>query len=146
MEQPDLIVDMLCRMPEKLNKHLIKKGNQQSLKTRAGRCHGALIMMGTLLIAGTTLVLRPIMARKLGASESYQQLAENAAMNGLNRIISDLNKTIINTSADWSMHSNTMVAILQIQTMINGAATDQIKLSGTQPKRWMLCTTTENHH
>ena len=50
------------------------------------------LMMGTLLIAGTSaLVLRQIMARKLGASESYQQLAENAAMTGLNRIMGELN-------------------------------------------------------
>lgn len=51
------------------------------------------LLMGVVLLAGTTgLMIRQIMARKLGAAESYNQLAESAALNGLNRIISDLNK------------------------------------------------------
>ncbi|MDC0310062.1 hypothetical protein OAL02_01635 [Synechococcus sp. AH-551-J03] len=51
------------------------------------------LLMGTVLLAGTTgLMVRQIMARKLGASESYQQMAESAALNGLNRIISDINR------------------------------------------------------
>ena len=51
------------------------------------------LLMGVVLLAGTTgLMIRQMMARKLGAAESYSQLAESAALNGLNRIISDLNK------------------------------------------------------
>ena len=51
------------------------------------------LLMGTVLLAGTSgLMVRQIMARKLGASESYQQMAESAALNGLNRIISDINR------------------------------------------------------
>ena len=51
------------------------------------------LLMGTVLVAGSTsLMVRQIMARKLGASESYQQMAESAALNGLNRIISDINR------------------------------------------------------
>ena len=51
------------------------------------------LLMGVVLLAGTTgLLIRQMMARKLGAAESYNQLAESAALNGLNRIISDLNK------------------------------------------------------
>ncbi len=51
------------------------------------------LLMGTVLLAGTSgLMIRQMMARKLGAAESYNQLAESAALNGLNRIISDLNK------------------------------------------------------
>jgi hypothetical protein len=51
------------------------------------------LLMGVVLLAGATgLMIRQMMARKLGAAESYNQLAESAALNGLNRIISDLNK------------------------------------------------------
>ena len=51
------------------------------------------LLMGVALLAGATgLMIRQMMARKLGAAESYSQLAESAALNGLNRIISDLNK------------------------------------------------------
>ena len=73
--------------------HLIKNGRVQSApKQERGVALLLSLMMGTLLIAGTSaLVLRQIMARKLGASESYQQLAENAAMTGLNRIMGELN-------------------------------------------------------
>ena len=50
------------------------------------------LLMGLVLVAGSTgLMMRQLMARKLGASESYQQMAESAALNGLNRIISDIN-------------------------------------------------------
>lgn len=48
--------------------------------------------MGIVLIAGVTgLLLRQLMSRKLGAAESYQQMAETAALNGFNRILSELN-------------------------------------------------------
>jgi hypothetical protein len=71
------------------------------------------LLMGTVLLAGTSgLMIRQMMARKLGAAESYNQLAESAALNGLNRIISDLNKddrdnytgfllTLRNDSQQW---------------------------------------------
>lgn len=71
------------------------------------------MLMGTVLLAGTSsLMIRQMMARKLGAAESYNQLAESAALNGLNRIISDLNKddrdnytgfllTLRNDSQQW---------------------------------------------
>ena len=50
------------------------------------------LMMGMVLIAGVTgLMLRQLMSRKLGAAESYQQMAETAALNGFNRILSELN-------------------------------------------------------
>ena len=49
-------------------------------------------MMGMVLIAGVTgLLIRQLTARKLAASESYQQMAETAALNGFNRILSELN-------------------------------------------------------
>ena len=50
------------------------------------------LMMGMVLMAGVTgLLLRQLMGRKLGAAESYQQMAETAALNGFNRILSELN-------------------------------------------------------
>ncbi len=51
------------------------------------------LLMGTVLLAGGTgLLTRMLMSRKIGASESYQQMAETAALNGFNRILSTLNK------------------------------------------------------
>ena len=59
------------------------------------------MMMGMVLMAGVTgLLLRQLMARKLGASESYQQMAETAALNGFNRILSELNNNDNGTYKD----------------------------------------------
>ena len=59
----------------------------------AGMAMVMALLMGVVLLAGVTgLTIRQLMARKLGATESYSQMAESAALNGLNRIISDLNK------------------------------------------------------
>jgi len=71
-----------------------KKSNQlTTAKSEEGMTMVIALLMGTVLLAGTTgLMVRQIMARKLGASESYQQMAESAALNGLNRIISDINR------------------------------------------------------
>ena len=71
-----------------------KRSNQlTTAKSEEGMTMVIALLMGTVLLAGTTgLMVRQIMARKLGASESYQQMAESAALNGLNRIISDLNR------------------------------------------------------
>ena len=50
------------------------------------------LMMGLMLLAGSSgLLARMTMSRKLGASESYQQMAETAALNGFNRILATLN-------------------------------------------------------
>ena len=71
-----------------------KASNQQPIaKSEEGMTMVIALLMGTVLVAGSTgLMVRQIMARKLGASESYQQMAESAALNGLNRIISDINR------------------------------------------------------
>lgn len=73
------------------------KANRNSLykvpKQEQGLSLVIALMMGLILMAGATgLLLRQLMARKLGAAESYQQMAETAALNGFNRILSDLNK------------------------------------------------------
>ena len=51
------------------------------------------LLMGMVLTAGISgLLVRQLMARKLAASESYQQMAETSALNGFNRILSELNE------------------------------------------------------
>ena len=61
-------------------------------------------------------MIRQMTSRKLGAAESYNQLAESAALNGLNRIISNLNEndrdnytgfllTLRNDEAQWGWSS-----------------------------------------
>ena len=51
------------------------------------------LLTGALLItAATGLLIRQLTARKLSASESYQQMAEAAANNGFNRILATLNR------------------------------------------------------
>jgi Tfp pilus assembly protein PilV len=67
--------------------------SRQSYRGEEGMAMVAALLMGVVLLAGTTgLMIRQLAARKLGAAESYQQMAESAALNGLNRILSDLNR------------------------------------------------------
>ena len=50
------------------------------------------LMLGVVLLAGVSgLLSRQLMSRRLSAKESYQQMAESAANNGLNRILGQLN-------------------------------------------------------
>jgi hypothetical protein len=50
------------------------------------------MLLGATLLAGVSaLMVRQLTARKLVASESYRQMAETAANNGLNQILSTLN-------------------------------------------------------
>jgi hypothetical protein len=50
------------------------------------------LMMGMVLTVGVSgLMMRQLMTQKLGAAESYQQMAETAALNGFNRILGELN-------------------------------------------------------
>ena len=72
-----------------------RKKSSNRLKTNQGEQGIALVMallMGMVLMGGATaLMVRMMGARKLSASESYQQLAEAAAVNGFNRILATLN-------------------------------------------------------
>ena len=55
------------------------------------------LITGLLLLTGATgLLIRQLMARKIGAAESYQQMAEAAATNGFNRILNTLNSNDTN--------------------------------------------------
>ena len=50
------------------------------------------LLLGFLLISGASaLLVRKLVERKVGALTSYQQMAENAAISGFNRILSQLN-------------------------------------------------------
>ena len=50
------------------------------------------LILGMLLMAGVSgLLAQQLMSRRLSAKESYQQMAEAAAHNGLNRILAELN-------------------------------------------------------
>ena len=50
------------------------------------------LLLGTTLFLGmSALMTRNIMTKSIAASESYKQIAENAANNGLNQILSELN-------------------------------------------------------
>ena len=72
-------------------RHLLQ---QQSSQDEQGIALVISLLMGMLLItAATGLVVRQLTARKLGASESYQQMAETAASNGFNRIIAVINNS-----------------------------------------------------
>ena len=65
---------------------------KQSHKGEEGIALTITLLMGILLITGATgLLIRQLTARKLSASESYQQMAETAATNGFNRILAVLN-------------------------------------------------------
>ena len=72
-----------------------RKKSSNRLKRNQGEQGIALVMallMGMVLMGGATaLMVRMMGARKLSASESYQQLAEAAAVNGFNRILATLN-------------------------------------------------------
>ena len=71
----------------------IKKSGPKIPEQEQGLSLLLALMMGMVLIAGVSgLLLRQLMGRKLGAAESYQQMAETAALNGFNRILSELNE------------------------------------------------------
>ena len=72
--------------------HFKKHSARKIPKQEQGLSMLIALMMGMVLMAGVTgLLLRQLMGRKLGAAESYQQMAETAALNGFNRILSELN-------------------------------------------------------
>lgn len=66
---------------------------RSTAKQEEGMAMVIAMMMGLFLLAGSSgLMARMMMGRKIGSSESYQQMAETAALNGFNRILATLNK------------------------------------------------------
>ena len=58
---------------------------KRTSQTRARTCDGSCPVYGNDPDRWRhSLMLRQLMARKLGSDESYQQMAENAAINGFN--------------------------------------------------------------
>jgi hypothetical protein len=56
------------------------------------------LFMGLILLAALTgLMTRQLASRKFGAVKSYQEMAENAAINGFNRILGEANRDDENT-------------------------------------------------
>jgi hypothetical protein len=80
------------------NKHHVLPLIQKPYKSNIGGGDESGIALVMTLLLGTTLFLgmsalmtRNIMTKSIAASESYKQIAENAANNGLNQILSELN-------------------------------------------------------
>ena len=74
------------------NKPLAYKKIRQEKNEDSGIALVTTMLLGMTLLLGTTgLIVRQLTARKLAASESYMQIAEVAANNGLNHILSELN-------------------------------------------------------
>ena len=79
------------------NNHLPPSIQKPSKSNLGGGDESGIALVMTLLL-GTTLFLgmsalmaRNIITKSIAASESYKQIAENAANNGLNQILSELN-------------------------------------------------------
>lgn len=69
--------------------HIDRSGKR---KSEEGIALVMTMLLGATLLAGVSaLMVRQLTARKLVASESYRQMAETAANNGLNQILSKLN-------------------------------------------------------
>ena len=81
-------------MIRKKRYELDKASKQSSAKFREEEGIALVMTMllgASLLACVSALMIRQLTARKLVASESYRQLAETAANNGLNQILSELN-------------------------------------------------------
>jgi hypothetical protein len=64
------------------------KRSKSNARQEEGMAMLIAMMMGLFLLAGSSgLMARMMMGRKVGSSESYQQMAETAALNGFNRIL-----------------------------------------------------------
>lgn len=75
-----------------LQKHAQHKVSIQSRLDEKGIALVMTLLLGTTLFAGiSALMVRQLAARRHVASESYRQIAELAANNGLNQILSTLN-------------------------------------------------------
>ena len=81
---------------KKLFPAVLRSSRRRPLKTISAQENGLTLvmalMLGMVLMTGVSgLLARQLMSRRLSAKESYQQMAEAAANNGLNRILGELN-------------------------------------------------------
>ena len=69
------------------------KPRQQPSKDEQGIAMLLALFMGLILLAGLSgLMARQMASRKFGSAKSYQEMAENAAINGFNRILGEANR------------------------------------------------------
>lgn len=71
----------------------------------------AVLMSIILLGLSTGLLAKQLITRRNGASESYKQMAETAASNGLNRILAKLNNSNTDISYLWRLQQNAQQAM-----------------------------------
>ena len=72
--------------------HRLRK-RQQAAKQEQGMALAVAMMMGLMLtVASSGLLAKQMMLRRLGAAESYKQLAEMAATSGMNRLLASMNE------------------------------------------------------
>ena len=73
-----------------LIQQLLKR--QQPAKDEQGMALAIAMLMGLMLTAASSgLLTKQLMLRRLGAAESYKQLAEMAATSGMNRLLASMN-------------------------------------------------------
>ena len=69
------------------------KPSKQPNKDEEGIAMVLALFMGLILLAGLTgLMSRQLASRKFGAAKSFQEMAENAAINGFNRTLGEANR------------------------------------------------------
>ena len=69
------------------------KQPQQPSKDEQGIAMLLALFMGLILLAGLSgLMARQMASRKFSSAKSYQEMAENAAINGFNRILGEANR------------------------------------------------------
>ena len=114
-----------------LLRHLIKR--RHGIRDSGVAVAVALMTGFMLLVATSGLVAKQMMSRRASASESYKQLAELAAGNGMNRILAALNDDAANISHLWKLSQNeeyTPVGQPLQQWDLSGNA---LRMSMTQP-------------
>ena len=69
------------------------KPHQKPIKEEQGIAMVLALFMGLILLAGLAgLMARQLASRKFSSAKSYQEMAENAAINGFNRILGEANR------------------------------------------------------
>ena len=109
----------------------ISRRRQRQAKTDAGMAMGMALTSGFVLALATSgLVAKQLMSRRVGTSEGYQQLAELAASNGMNRILAALNDKDTNISHFWKLSQSDPNAPI-------GTPLQQWDLTGSQLRKAM---------
>ena len=112
----------------------ISRHRQRQPKTDAGMAMGMALTSGfVLLLATSGLVAKQMMSRRVGTSEGYQQLAELAASNGMNRILAALNDKDTNISHFSKLSQSDPDAPIGTPLQQWDLTGDQMRKAMTQP-------------